>query len=161
MGVGARARHLGITSRLILLLYAGTMTNRPFCQQVDPLLCKLLDLHLWLQVLSMYMDCDRDSLVYLADPIGPACHTNAPTCYFTQLDASSGQLRQAGDHQSRNHAPLITLYALEQIIAQRRAEAEAGGSTGELSFPIAPVDAQCYHHRLYCSLRCQTSTSTD
>ncbi|EFN57697.1 hypothetical protein CHLNCDRAFT_20847 [Chlorella variabilis] len=78
----------------------------------------------------MYMDCDRDSLVYLAEPIGPACHTNAPTCFFTQLDASGGEVRQAGDHHSREHAPMITLYALERTIAQRRAETEAGTNAG-------------------------------
>ena len=76
------------------------------------------------------MDCDRDSLIYLSEPIGPACHTNAPTCYFTQLDASSGELRQAGDHHSRGHAPMTTLFALERTIAARRAEAEAGTATG-------------------------------
>lgn len=76
------------------------------------------------------MDCDRDSLIYLSDPIGPACHTNAPTCYFTQLDAGSGQMRTAGDHHSQAHQPMVTLFALERTIAQRRAEAEAGASTG-------------------------------
>ena len=29
----------------------------------------------FIQVLSVHLDCDRDSLVYLSDPIGPACHT--------------------------------------------------------------------------------------
>jgi phosphoribosyl-ATP pyrophosphohydrolase/phosphoribosyl-AMP cyclohydrolase len=76
------------------------------------------------------MDCDSDSLIYLSEPIGPACHTNAPTCYFTQLDASSGELRQAGDHHSRGHAPMTTLFALERTIAARRAEAEAGTAPG-------------------------------
>lgn len=78
----------------------------------------------------MYMDCDRDSLIYLSDPIGPACHTNAPTCYFTQLDAGSGEMRTAGDHHSQAHVPMTTLFALERTIAQRRAEAEAGASAG-------------------------------
>ena len=42
------------------------------------------------QVLSVYLDCDRDSLIYLAEPIGPACHTNAPTCYFKQAGPCGG-----------------------------------------------------------------------
>ena len=92
--------------------------------------CGLLPLEPFLQILSMYMDCDRDSLVYLAEPIGPACHTNASTCFFTKLDVGSGGMQQAGDHHSREHAPMITLYALERTIAQRRAEAEAGISAG-------------------------------
>lgn len=84
----------------------------------------------YIKVVSVYLDCDRDSLVYLAEPIGPACHTNAPTCYFQQADAASGELRTAGEHSKRQHAPMTTLYALERTIAQRRAEAEAGTSTG-------------------------------
>lgn len=80
----------------------------------------------YIKVLSVFLDCDRDSLIYLAEPIGPACHTNAPTCYFSQADAGSGALRTAGEHSSRAHAPMTTLHALERTIAQRRAEAEAG-----------------------------------
>ncbi len=29
----------------------------------------------YINVASVFPDCDRDSLVYLGDPIGPACHT--------------------------------------------------------------------------------------
>ena len=76
------------------------------------------------------MDCDRDSLIYLSEPIGPACHTNAPTCYFTELSLGAAGLAQAGGHASRDHAPATTLFALERTIAQRRAEAAAGAATG-------------------------------
>lgn len=79
----------------------------------------------FVQVLNMYMDCDRDSLVYLAEPIGPACHTNAPTCYFTQLSVLDGALVQCGNHSTRDHAPMTTLFALERTIARRRLEAAA------------------------------------
>lgn len=26
---------------------------------------------------GVYADCDKDSLIYLGEPIGPACHTGA------------------------------------------------------------------------------------
>ena len=68
------------------------------------------------------MDCDRDSLIYLAEPIGPACHTNAPTCYFTQLAVAGGALQERGSHDSRAHSPATTLFALERTIQQRREE---------------------------------------
>ncbi len=29
------------------------------------------------QVQQVFADCDRDSIIYLSDPIGPACHTGA------------------------------------------------------------------------------------
>lgn len=89
-----------------------------------------------MQVLDVYFDCDRDSLVYLSEPIGPACHTNAPTCYFSQAAVSrdaeggGGVLRVAGGHESREHAPLTTLFALERTIAARRSAAEHGAAPG-------------------------------
>lgn len=44
------------------------------------------------QVLSVYMDCDRDSIIFLSDPIGPACHTNAPTCYFKEVEVGGARV---------------------------------------------------------------------
>jgi hypothetical protein len=32
---------------------------------------------LMLCFLQVYHDCDRDSIIYLGDPIGPTCHTGA------------------------------------------------------------------------------------
>ena len=32
------------------------------------------------------IDCDADTLLLLVDPAGPACHTNADTCFFRDLD---------------------------------------------------------------------------
>lgn len=31
----------------------------------------------FIKVHNVYTDCDRDSIIYLSDPIGPACHTGA------------------------------------------------------------------------------------
>ncbi|KFM27014.1 Histidine biosynthesis bifunctional protein hisIE, chloroplastic [Auxenochlorella protothecoides] len=83
----------------------------------------------FIKVLSVHLDCDRDSLIYVGDPIGPACHTNAPTCYFTTLKREEdGKVREAGTHTSRAESPLPTLFALERIIADRRAQAAVEGA---------------------------------
>ena len=79
----------------------------------------------------MHLDCDRDSLIYLAVPIGPACHTNAPTCYFERVrlaPGSEGALEVEGSHKSRAGSPLPTFRALEEIIEGRRLAAEAPGA---------------------------------
>lgn len=81
----------------------------------------------FIKVVDMHLDCDRDSLIYLSEPIGPACHTNAETCYFSQV-AIGGSIRgvsEAGDHHSRDASPMNTFYALERTIEQRRAAAAA------------------------------------
>ena len=35
----------------------------------------------WLRVVSIHPDCDRDTLLILADATGPACHRLTPTCF--------------------------------------------------------------------------------
>ena len=87
----------------------------------------------FIKVHSVYIDCDKDSLIYLSEPIGPACHTNAQTCYFTSVglrvspsdDAkASSEIIETGTHTSREFSPLSTLHSLERVIEQRRIENE-------------------------------------
>jgi phosphoribosyl-ATP pyrophosphohydrolase/phosphoribosyl-AMP cyclohydrolase len=40
------------------------------------------------QVLSLTLDCDRDAIVVLVDPAGPACHTGAVSCFETESNAT-------------------------------------------------------------------------
>lgn len=91
----------------------------------------------YIKVLDVYLDCDKDSLIYVSEPIGPACHTNAPTCYFTQLvpnsDADQLALTTSGSHDSRQHSPMTTLYSLERTIQQRREEDENMKMSGAAS----------------------------
>ena len=37
-------------------------------------------------VVDIRIDCDADTLLILVEPAGPACHTNAPSCFFRSLD---------------------------------------------------------------------------
>ena len=43
------------------------------------------------QVVSLALDCDRDAILVLVDPAGPACHTGAASC-FEILSAQNGSL---------------------------------------------------------------------
>jgi phosphoribosyl-AMP cyclohydrolase / phosphoribosyl-ATP pyrophosphohydrolase len=40
-----------------------------------------------LLVRDLYVDCDADTLLVLADPLGPSCHTGQPSCFFRHLDS--------------------------------------------------------------------------
>lgn len=42
----------------------------------------------FLNLVDMSLDCDNDTLLILADPIGPTCHTGAESC-FHQFDTQS------------------------------------------------------------------------
>jgi phosphoribosyl-ATP pyrophosphohydrolase/phosphoribosyl-AMP cyclohydrolase len=39
-----------------------------------------------IHVRAVVADCDADALLYLADPVGPSCHTGAASCFFRRVD---------------------------------------------------------------------------
>jgi len=39
------------------------------------------------RVVSVSLDCDGDTLLVRVEPRGPACHTGARSCFFTELSA--------------------------------------------------------------------------
>jgi phosphoribosyl-AMP cyclohydrolase len=41
----------------------------------------------YLRVQRVLLDCDGDCVLVQVDPEGPACHTGARTCFFTELPA--------------------------------------------------------------------------
>jgi phosphoribosyl-AMP cyclohydrolase / phosphoribosyl-ATP pyrophosphohydrolase len=45
-----------------------------------------------LKVVEVRADCDRDALVYVVEPEGPACHTGARTCFGEDSPTSAGML---------------------------------------------------------------------
>ncbi|KAK9107812.1 hypothetical protein Syun_023823 [Stephania yunnanensis] len=71
----------------------------------------------FINVHDVYLDCDRDSIIYLGKPDGPTCHTGMETCYYTSLntllpDSKVEQIKLA----------MTTLYSLESTISQRKLE---------------------------------------
>ena len=46
------------------------------------------------QVVSLALDCDRDAIVVLVDPAGPACHTGAVSCFDIPRDSGGSLLTQ-------------------------------------------------------------------
>jgi phosphoribosyl-ATP pyrophosphohydrolase/phosphoribosyl-AMP cyclohydrolase len=73
----------------------------------------------FLQLRAIAADCDGDTLLILAEPAGPACHTGTRTCW--------------GDHAPRADAEkLAFLGQLERIIEQRIAARPEGSYTARL-----------------------------
>ncbi len=58
-----------------------------------------------LQLKNIALDCDNDTLLVKADPIGPTCHTGTTTCW---------------DGDSQPESQMVWLYQLEQLLAQRK-----------------------------------------
>ena len=39
-----------------------------------------------LRVVEMRVDCDQDALWLVCEPVGPACHTGAPSCFYRRVE---------------------------------------------------------------------------
>ncbi len=66
-------------------------------------------------VRGVLVDCDADAVLVLVEPAGPACHTGARTCFFTQL---SGTLEE----------PFAALADLARTVAARAADGDSASS---------------------------------
>ncbi|WP_035727674.1 bifunctional phosphoribosyl-AMP cyclohydrolase/phosphoribosyl-ATP diphosphatase HisIE [Eisenibacter elegans] len=63
----------------------------------------------YLHVVDMMLDCDEDTLLVLARPVGPVCHTGTDTCF-----------------KESNQENLWFLESLQGLIASRALEAAQG-----------------------------------
>jgi phosphoribosyl-AMP cyclohydrolase / phosphoribosyl-ATP pyrophosphohydrolase len=70
-----------------------------------------------LKVVSLALDCDDDTLLIQADPIGPTCHRGTDTC-FDAFDAEPSSL--------------AFLRTLETLISDRQRERPSGSYTTKL-----------------------------
>ncbi|HLZ27876.1 MAG TPA: bifunctional phosphoribosyl-AMP cyclohydrolase/phosphoribosyl-ATP diphosphatase HisIE [Chloroflexota bacterium] len=70
-----------------------------------------------LDLKAIRVDCDGDTLIYLCEPHGPTCHTDAPSCFFNTLNDVP-----AGETDGEAAAVLF------ETIKQRQARAEPGSS---------------------------------
>lgn len=70
----------------------------------------------FLEVVSIQLDCDRDTLLIQAHPHGPVCHTGTDTCWGEKNEAN----------------PLLFLSELQDFINRRHAEMPEGSYTTSL-----------------------------
>ena len=68
-----------------------------------------------LQVVSMMVDCDNDTILIKANPAGPVCHTGADTCFG-----------------EKNVEDIMFLKYLQDFFEQRRQEMPEGSYTTSL-----------------------------
>ncbi|HTJ85096.1 MAG TPA: bifunctional phosphoribosyl-AMP cyclohydrolase/phosphoribosyl-ATP diphosphatase HisIE [Polyangiaceae bacterium] len=78
-----------------------------------------------MRVHEVWLDCDADAVLYLVDPEGPTCHTGAPNCFVTRIDASAKDGMRA--------TPLFV--RLEEALEARKQR------TGEKSYTRSLLDA--------------------
>lgn len=86
-----------------------------------------------LHVHEVWLDCDRDAVIYLVDPRGPTCHTGMPTCFFDR--------KVPAEAESARAQPVLA--ALEKtLIAREEASAEASYTRSLLEKGPAKIAAK-------------------
>jgi phosphoribosyl-ATP pyrophosphohydrolase/phosphoribosyl-AMP cyclohydrolase len=70
----------------------------------------------YLDVVSISADCDNDSILVMANPQGPTCHTGATSCFDTSTPISAGAREEVRFRESENP---FTIKDLEKTIHQR------------------------------------------
>ena len=82
------------------------------------------------RVRGLAVDCDRDALVVLVEPSGPACHTGARSCFQHEIECESA-FAQNISHEGLKHSISLgaTLEELYALIENRRQERPEGSYT--------------------------------
>ncbi|MCQ6275693.1 bifunctional phosphoribosyl-AMP cyclohydrolase/phosphoribosyl-ATP diphosphatase HisIE [Bacillus sp. V3B] len=75
-------------------------------------------------IVDMKLDCDRDAIVVLVHPAGPACHTGAISCFSERIFKEEERMKKEA-----NLADYQILIDLEQIIDEREKERPEGAYT--------------------------------
>ena len=75
---------LGFANREAVGLTAGTKTAWFWSRSRDKLWQKGETSGHYLHVVSMWADCDEDTLLLLCRPDGPTCHTGETSCFFRE-----------------------------------------------------------------------------
>lgn len=77
----------------------------------------------YLRLVELRQDCDGDTLLVMAVPVGPTCHTGKPSCFAWDLD---GQ-------ESTTRIPALTMLGrLNDMVVDRKAEMPEGSYTTKL-----------------------------
>ncbi len=72
----------------------------------------------FLELVDIHVDCDHDTLLVTANPIGPSCHTGTLTCF--------------GDEALTAAQNMSFLNKLEAVIAQRISDSPEGSYTARI-----------------------------
>jgi len=80
-----------------------------------------------LHVKELFVDCDRDTILVKAQPVGPTCHTGERTCFHATFEEQGPMTGPA-----RSNPAGGILEAVLRTIVDRRAHPQAGSYTTKL-----------------------------
>jgi len=80
-----------------------------------------------LLVKDVFVDCDRDTILVKAQPIGPTCHTGERACFFSKLDGQG-----VTEREKSSEAFGGILEGILRTIRDRRTNPQPGSYTTKL-----------------------------
>lgn len=81
------------------------------------------------RVVAVSVDCDNDALKVLVEPVGPACHTGAETCFHNELDAGRNEVDAWKGTKTERRDLGEVLSLLYSLIESRNIERPVGSYT--------------------------------
>jgi phosphoribosyl-ATP pyrophosphohydrolase/phosphoribosyl-AMP cyclohydrolase len=81
------------------------------------------------RIRRLEVDCDGDALLVWVEPQGPACHTGAVSCFFTEIFSAEADGSLSKPETRRNYSFSEILERLAAVIKSRKAEMPEGSYT--------------------------------
>ncbi|HRB81836.1 MAG TPA: bifunctional phosphoribosyl-AMP cyclohydrolase/phosphoribosyl-ATP diphosphatase HisIE, partial [Nitrospira sp.] len=81
----------------------------------------------FLKVKDLFVDCDRDTILVKAEPVGPTCHTGERACFFARMTEEG----QAGEEKTQDAGGGI-LDRVYQTILTRKASPQPDSYVSKL-----------------------------
>ncbi len=80
-----------------------------------------------LRVKDLFVDCDHDTILVKAEPVGPTCHTGERACFFSRMTAQG----QAGEEKTQDAGGGI-LERIYQTVLERKANPQPDSYVSKL-----------------------------
>lgn len=81
----------------------------------------------FLQVKRMFIDCDFDTLLIKAEPVGPTCHTGSRSCFFSEI--VDDEILSEQESEEANGTILDVLY---EMVLKRKKDPQADSYVASL-----------------------------
>lgn len=122
-----------------------------------------------LKLVSLSVDCDNDSIVALADPVGPTCHLGTETCWADNAQpqlsflADLEQVVKSRKGADKGSSYTASLYAsgvkrIAQKVGEEGVEAALAAATGDIE-ELKNESADLLFHLLVLLQSCDTDLS--
>jgi phosphoribosyl-ATP pyrophosphohydrolase/phosphoribosyl-AMP cyclohydrolase len=81
------------------------------------------------KIVKIEVDCDSDTLLVSVHPMGPACHTGAQSCFYTETAGETQKALPSGTSSLAGKDLHRTIDRLIQVIKSRKTEMPEGSYT--------------------------------